>query len=232
MDLRAHSGPPSGDGALAAVASTSSSDVWAVADSISGSNDGTLIEHFDGTAWQIVAGPNPVGASNRLTGVTAIGPADAWAVGFSESAAGVTTLLEHWDGSSWTVASPPAPGGIPMSVAAVATNDVWAVGTGQLQQSLAEHFDGSSWTAVPAPSPSAVVNELNGVAAVSSARVWAAGAYYNGGLRLLGRLVVAGGLRGRPRMLSGVSSLPGGLSIGVGHSGDGTAVTPVVAFTC
>src|SRR6266542_1993540 len=39
--------PPSGDGALDAVASTSSSDVWGVGDSISASNDDILIEHFD-----------------------------------------------------------------------------------------------------------------------------------------------------------------------------------------
>ena len=149
---------------------------------------------------------------------------------------GVTTLLEHWNGSSWTVAGAPAPGGIPLAVAAVATNDVWAVGTDQLQDSLAEHFDGSSWTAVPAPSPSAIVNELNGVAAVSSAGVWAAGAYYDGGLRLLvegwdgasWRVAFEGGLGS----LSRVSSLSGGLSMAVGESREGTAVTPVVAFTC
>ncbi|HEX9311923.1 MAG TPA: hypothetical protein VGA30_03715, partial [Actinomycetota bacterium] len=93
-----------------------------------------------------------------------------------------------------------------------------------------------SWTAVPAPSPSAIVKGLNGVAAVSSARVWAAGAYYDHGLRLLvegwdgasWRVAFEGGLGS----LSEVSSLPGGLSMAVGESGDGTAVTPVVAFTC
>jgi hypothetical protein len=58
-------------------------------------------------------------------------------------------------------------------VAAVAENDVWAVGASSTFTSLIEHWDGTSWTVVPVPS--GVSGSINGVSADSATDVWAVG---------------------------------------------------------
>jgi len=65
-------------------------------------------------------------------------------------------------------------------VAALSTNDVWAVGTYgtiSLPQTLTEHWDGSAWSIVPSPNMGTGGNYLQGVAAISANDVWAVGQY-------------------------------------------------------
>lgn len=59
-----------------------------------------------------------------------------------------------------------------LSAAAVASNDVWAVGH-HGDQSLTEHWNGTGWSVVPVPSPS--IADLADVAAIASSDVWAVG---------------------------------------------------------
>jgi hypothetical protein len=65
------------------------------------------------------------------------------------------------------------------ATAAIADNDIWAVGTTNLDTSsdtpLAVHFDGTNWSAVPTPTRQGR-NDFDGVAAVASNDVWAVGA--------------------------------------------------------
>ena len=64
---------------LYAVAALSPTDVWAAGSSLSSQH--TLIEHWDGTSWSVVASPNPV-EYNRLSGVTIVpGSNQVWAEG-------------------------------------------------------------------------------------------------------------------------------------------------------
>src|SRR5438876_2306731 len=96
-------------------------DIWALG---FGNVNGTLIEHWNGTAWSVVPSPNVVGP---LYGVATVSVNDVWAMGFS----GVRTLIEHWDGTSWSVVSSPNVGAGSNQLvrsAAVSANDVWAVG--------------------------------------------------------------------------------------------------------
>ena len=69
------------------------------------------------------------------------------------------------------------------SVAAVAANDVWAVGYSSngnnVYQTLVEHWDGTNWFIVPSPNPGSAANRLRGVAVVGTNDVWAVGDYYN-----------------------------------------------------
>ncbi|MGI8586143.1 MAG: S-layer homology domain-containing protein [Chloroflexia bacterium] len=77
-------------------------------------------------------------------------------------------------GGCWTVVSCPNVNTAPnelLAVAAVAANDVWAVGDGS-GGTLIEHWDGSSWSIVPSPN---VGSDLAGVAAVAANDVWAVG---------------------------------------------------------
>jgi hypothetical protein len=75
--------PHSGENYLNAVTATSPSSAWAVGEYYirGGTADRTLILRWDGTAWKIVASPNPGTADNFLRGVAATSPANAWAVG-------------------------------------------------------------------------------------------------------------------------------------------------------
>jgi hypothetical protein len=93
------------------------------------------------------------------------------------------TLAEHWDGTSWSVVTTPSPpnGAELFSVAAAASNDVWAVGFGfgsgnpDFGETLIEHWDGSSWSVVSSPTSTVENTSLDGVVAISSNNVWAVG---------------------------------------------------------
>ena len=47
-----------------------------------GSIDQTLTEHWNGTAWSVVASPNLGTSDNVLYGVAAVAANDVWAVGY------------------------------------------------------------------------------------------------------------------------------------------------------
>jgi hypothetical protein len=166
--------PNSGAGTnqLAGVAAVAADDVWAVGRYDRGTALwGTLIEHWDGSAWSIVPSPNTAG-SNLLWGVTAVAANDAWAVGVADD----RTLALHWDGSAWTIIPTPNVGSdsnVLLGVTAVAANDVWAVGrynnTGLFWlQTLVLHWDGSAWSIVPSPNTQYGANVLDSVAAVAA----------------------------------------------------------------
>src|SRR5215212_10723162 len=63
-------------------------------------------------------------------------------------------------------------------VAAISTDDVWAVGYHDYYDTLTMHWDGASWSAIPSPNMGRKSkNFLYGVSAVSSDEVWAVGSY-------------------------------------------------------
>jgi hypothetical protein len=97
------------------------------------------------------------------------------------------TLTEHWNGTGWSVVSSPNQGiygNLLSAVAAVSTNDVWAVGhyfnNSLIIRTLTEHWNGTAWSVVSSPNQSIYGNSLNGVGAVGTNDVWAVGFYFNG----------------------------------------------------
>src|SRR5262249_55133885 len=56
---------------LTGVAALSVGNIWAVGYTIHSGATQTLIEHWDGTQWQIVPSPNPAPLASRLLGVAA-----------------------------------------------------------------------------------------------------------------------------------------------------------------
>src|SRR5450759_5140467 len=176
---------------LNAVAAISPIDIWAVGDHNPPTTAGmtqdvraNLAEHWDGSAWTIVATPdtNAGTGNNILTSVAATTASDAWAVGLSQldPTSPRSTLTEHWDGGAWTiVTSPNVPGysSSLFSVKAGSANDYWAVGeahTTTSDQALVEHWDGTSWTISPAVDPS-TYSFLIAVKVLSPTNVWAVG---------------------------------------------------------
>jgi hypothetical protein len=174
---------------LNAVTVVSANSVWAVGFSPHPSGTPqyirqTLIEHWNGSNWNVVPSPNPVGKTwVVLNGVDAISANDIWAVGHSgdPSSIPLQTLTTHWDGKSWSIIPSPSPGtyngNVLNAVSAVSASDVWAVGwyqsgpTGQEGGALTMHWDGTAWTVVPNPSRW----QLYGVLAIASNDVWAVG---------------------------------------------------------
>jgi hypothetical protein len=111
----------------------------------------------DGTYAEM---PLPDVPGGYLGQVWAISPDDVWAVG---GIGGETTpwfacrtggaepgraeaLVMHWDGSSWQRVAVPGGEGPLVSVTASGPGDVWAVGSGSGDTTVALHFDGRAWT--------------------------------------------------------------------------------------
>jgi hypothetical protein len=163
---------------LCAVNGDSSSDVWAVC--------GNLVLRWNGTRWTRVTPPRGISVS----AVAAISRSDVWVVGSGGAPGkGLVTRAAHWDGTSWTRVPTPSPSPAVgndaearlKSVSAVATDDIWAVGsyedfaTGVEQgKSLALHWDGTRWTRVAIPNLGTTV-VLKSVCAVSPSLAWAVG---------------------------------------------------------
>jgi len=105
---------------------------------------------------------------------------DMWAVGYWEKypeSYSFHTLTEHWDGTGWTIIPSPNssdPENYLSGVAALAPDDVWAVGTEGLSpyHTLVEHWDGSSWSIIQRATFKGL---LFGVAALAPNDVWAVG---------------------------------------------------------
>jgi hypothetical protein len=146
---------------LAGVVAISATDVWAVGNNGGGSNGQALIEQWNGTSWNVVPSPKPVGPSSSapnavtagskrtptptpsptpsstfsaLNGVAAVSASDIWAVGNAGNSTTNLTLTEHWNGTSWSVVRSPNAGTSFNTLFAVATDltaDVWAVGSFQ-----------------------------------------------------------------------------------------------------
>jgi len=178
--------PNGSDDQLYGVSVISSSDVWAVGYySNSQLEQQTLIEHWNGSAWSIVASPNPQGSvGNQLLSVAAASASNIWAVGNTQSKHGSSTLIEHWNGSQWSIVSSPntqAVGNTLEGITAISGNNFWAVGSSYTQygypsQTLIEHWNGSAWSIVSSPNaPGSQNNDLLGVAAISGNNIWAVG---------------------------------------------------------
>lgn len=167
-------------GLLSGVSALSASDVWAVGEA----HGGTLVEHFDGTAWNVVASSGTGSYGNSLSAVSAISPSDVWAVGqASSSEFEFESLVLHWNGSAWRAVHIPDPG-VDSDLRAVSSSsdrDVWAVGEydeqspeGTVSYTLTEHWNGIWWKVFSTPDPTGD-DLLAGVFALPGAHAWAVG---------------------------------------------------------
>jgi len=185
--------PPSS--LLSGVAAVAGDDVWAVGQrvaTVSGQRlNRTLIEHWNGISWSVVASQDAISGSGAdgLSAVAAHGANDVWTAGETctlGTPETCSTLFEHWDGTQWMIvpsshAAPLATNGhlcddttrCPYSVAisVVSDTDVWAVYGGI--DSFVMHWDGTSWTTVGGAVPSGY--EINGLWASAANDIWAVG---------------------------------------------------------
>jgi hypothetical protein len=85
---------------LSAVSAVGTRDIWAVGAGQNTGEEQTLIEHWDGASWAIVASPNASVRTNDLAALDVIGANDAWAVGDYLGTVRDLALTEHWDQST------------------------------------------------------------------------------------------------------------------------------------
>ena len=168
--------------ALSGVAAISANDVWAVGQSAEiGVHDSFrgLTEHWNGTAWSIVADAGP--PSTSLVSVAGVATNDVWAVGsyYDSTQQATYSVIEHWNGNAWSVVTNPALANSDLSaVAAISSTDVWTVGDavqGNAYVTLTMHWNGTAWSLVPSPSVSSASSYLLGVTTISTSDVWAVG---------------------------------------------------------
>ncbi|MEO8477523.1 MAG: hypothetical protein ABI572_10815 [Actinomycetota bacterium] len=140
----------------------------------------------DTCAWTSISVPSPGTDSSTLLGVDVASSTDAWAVGWDAS---VETpdlrlpLAVHWDGSAWVETPMPAMEGLSTElsgVAAVAADQVWAVGTTRNPVTLRDRFivyrwSGSEWTIVRRGPENGARSTLQAVSAAAPDDVWAVG---------------------------------------------------------
>jgi hypothetical protein len=166
--------PMAGDG-LWAISEASADDIWAVGrhrPSAEASFRG-LIEHWDGTSWQIVDAPD----IGPLLAVEAISPKNVWVTSDGK--------FLHWDGAGWRIYRAEASDPVLHALAAAAPEDVWAVGSQSYPigrhhfglAGLVEHWDGTSWQIAAIPDPAPGHSALSSVLAVSNTDAWAVGTY-------------------------------------------------------
>jgi hypothetical protein len=177
--------------ALFAVSCASATDCWAVGASALTLGSQPLLEHWNGTSWNIAmtsAGTGNLLLPTYLSSVTCTSVADCWAVGGSTDQTSDQTLIEHWDGNSWsTVAAPNSSStqnNYLYSVSCDSTSDCWAAGDyfdGTVFRTLIQRWDGSSWTVVTTPNTIATEdNYLSGVTCNSGSDCWVAGSAHDG----------------------------------------------------
>jgi hypothetical protein len=200
----------------------------------------TLIERWNGTAWSIVASPNPPGAHHSvLQGVDCSSTSDCWAVGFSVGT-GNHYLIERWHGGAWTVATAPNPGGSTTlgleGVACPAASACIAVGSypnNSRALTMVDRWNGSAWAFVANGGSDA---RLRRVSCVTPTNCFAVGDAFNGfGVTTLierwngtsWSIVASPNPAGTSRVLTAVSCATASMCVAVGQYLSGTTVKPL-----
>ena len=186
---------PAGDqqDRLVAIAGSASDDVWAVGDRLPDLRHVfPLFEHWDGRRWAYSAGVSLGGRQAFLTSVAALSSDDVWAVGDFASVGPVppAPLIEHWNGRSWSLQPTRAltqlKSALPQtltSVAALAPDDVWVLGTpGSNSSDVYLHWNGASWQLSRGPNirPHYGSAAMQVVATDHRGGLWAAGGWMRG----------------------------------------------------
>lgn len=135
----------------------------------------SMVELWDGTAWEATLPAVDPTNANELLGVSCVSTTWCVAVGY----VGNNTLIEHWDGVSWSRQTSPtvSTGANELAaVSCVSTKFCAAVGTyadgNGASHALAESWNGSSWTQSTADDS---VNHLQGVSCVAASSCTAVG---------------------------------------------------------
>lgn len=134
--------------------------------------------------WHVVMSPNEgPNLGNVFYAAADLSPTDAWAVGAwpARSQYLTDTLAAHWDGTKWSIVKTPRNRHTAelVSIAAVASNAVWAAGYAEnpsciCGSTIVDYWNGSAWRRLNTPN-AGVASFLSAISAVSAHDIWAAG---------------------------------------------------------
>jgi hypothetical protein len=177
---------PAGNARLRDAARVDGNTTWAVGSRRYGEGrqsytEPVMFSHDDGASdWREIAVPEDVPEVRTLT----TGPAGSvWVAGSKPSIGAETIPTARFDGS-WHVRQAPAPAGSLAAgfteLAAVADDDVWAVGWWQPGDyltfyGLIQHWDGTAWQRIQPPAVDSDYWTLSSVVATAADDIWAAG---------------------------------------------------------
>lgn len=161
-------GPSVPDGGLNAVSAPAPDDAWAVGEAPSkfpATNlpRHTLIEHWDGATWTVMAGAATAG---RFEDVAALDAGNVWVVG---STANETPIIEHWDGTQWNHTAEPWSLS-PTAITTSASGEAWLAGYNDMSAMIL-HWNGVRWLRVMRRQKA----ELDDITAFSAKDIWAVG---------------------------------------------------------
>jgi hypothetical protein len=147
---------------LQSVAAVSARDVWAVGEAENDTTEHfrTVIEHWNGSRWSLVASPN-LGQVSFLLSVTATSNGSVWAVGGADNRTG--PFIVRLSKGKWVkapVPKTPANTDIDLdSITAVSPTQLWAVGDISVNNTPSRPYslrwNGHKWSAVKVPDPKA-----------------------------------------------------------------------------
>jgi hypothetical protein len=122
--------------------------------------------------WRsVVSAPGPY-----LNDIAALSPTNVWAVGWTSRGSQRSPAIVHWNGSRLEAKGAFRPQSTDAEldgVAAVSTNDVWAVGSDG-NRPVVEHWDGVRWRVVGIPHLKRA-GWLSDIVALSPTNAWAVG---------------------------------------------------------
>jgi len=171
---------------LNGVSCTSTSACVAVGRYESDTNEQTLIETWDGTAWSIAVSPNAsTTLPNVLESVSCTSPTACVSVGYYSDGSNDQTLVATWDGTAWSITPSPNPSTTQFNFlegvsCTTPTRCVAVGGYGPKGEylTLVEAWDGTAWTVMVSPNvPATQSDRLNGVSCTSLKSCVAVGSY-------------------------------------------------------
>jgi len=132
--------PPGLHSWIAAAASTSPDDIWAVT-----ALGGAVLRWTGGPQWQLVKPAGGWKAGTQFTGIVAISPRNVWLFGTnSQTHPGAGTW--HWSGAGWTQVKGAA--AAVYQASAAAPTDIWGIGGSHGSMRTLLHFGGAAWQRV------------------------------------------------------------------------------------
>ena len=88
----------------------------------------------------------------------------------------------HWNGTAWAIvpsANDGVEGNFLHGIAAINSNDIWAVGRVENVDTLALHWNGAAWSVVSTPAiADSGFADLRSAVALSTDAVWTAGSFF------------------------------------------------------
>lgn len=97
---------------LTSISCPSATRCFAVGSYSNGTDNRTLIEHWDGNRWSVAASPNlTTPGSTLLSSVSCPSTTSCFAVGYTINAKANTAVVTHWNGTSWSIAPLVRPAG-------------------------------------------------------------------------------------------------------------------------